>query len=856
MTGSGSARDAPEPPGGFTAGSRLGPYEIVGPLGAGGMGTVYRAHDARLRRDVALKVISASFVRPDSVDRFEREARAAAALNHPNILAVFDVNIDGPVPYVVSELLEGESLRARLDHGPLPCRKAIEYAIQVAQALAAAHAKRIYHRDVKPGNVFLTSDGRVKLLDFGLAKLPPPDSVDLSQQSTTPDLSNPGRALGTAAYMSPEQVLGQDVDHRSDIFSLGAVLYEMLTGVRAFQRPTAVETMSAVLRDEPPALLTLNPALPPAVVSTVRRCLEKSCDERFQSARDLGFHLQELLQSTSGSYPLPRLPGRRRRVLLGTGLSVIAVAAAALPWLLVRPPGAPSFQQLTFHRGRIGGARFTDAGIVYSQARELEAPAVYLKVRSSPEPRRLHEKADVFAFCGGDLALSTDRRFVKGERVAGSLASVPSAAGHPRAWLRDVEGADCDAQGRAFAVVRSRGFGAESTLEYPVGQVLYRTAGSLQGPRISRDGRYVAFVEDPAGIGASGRVVILARDGRVVRRTREWANARGLAWAPRGVEVWFTASETRSNRRLRGLRLDGRERLVLETAGSLTIRDTAEDGRVLLTRDDERTALVGVPPGGRVERDLAWFDNAGLAALSSDGRKLLFGDRFGIYLRDTDGSDATKLGAVEGYPDDLSPDGGAVLATTLASDGLFLAPTGPGTVRPVKVEGLEAFRGSVFFPDGRRLLVNGQEPGRRLRSYVVDLPGGRPRPITAEDTWGVVISPDGTQVAAVSVDGPVSLCRTDGGTARVLAGTEAGDRPASWTADGGSLWVFRRGEIPARVFSVDVATGRRTLWKTLRPPDAAGVYSIDQLKVTPSGDAYFYTYSRTLSELYEAHGVR
>ena len=333
MTGSEGAPASPEPPGGFTPGSRLGPYEIVGAIGAGGMGTVYRAHDARLRRDVALKVISASFVRPDSVERFEREARAAAALNHPNILAVFDVSIDGPVPYVVSELLEGESLRARIDRGPLPYRKATEIAIHVAQALAAAHAKRIYHRDVKPGNVFLMSDGRVKLLDFGLAKLPPPDSVDLSQQSTTPDLSHPGRALGTAAYMSPEQVLAQEVDHRSDIFALGSVLYEMLTGARAFQRPTAVETMSAVLRDEPPDVLALNPAVPPAAVATVRRCLEKNRDERFQSARDLAFHLQQLLQSTSGSYPLPPLPTRRRRILLGAGFAAVAVAGvvAALP---------------------------------------------------------------------------------------------------------------------------------------------------------------------------------------------------------------------------------------------------------------------------------------------------------------------------------------------------------------------------------------------------------------------------------------------------------------------------------------------------------------------------------------------
>ena len=852
MTGSGGAR-AHEPPDGFAPGSRLGPYEIVGPLGAGGMGTVYRAHDARLRRDVAVKVISASFVRPDSVERFEREARAAAALNHPNILAVFDVSIDGPVPYVVSELLEGESLRARIDRGPVPYRKALEYAIQVAQALAAAHAKRIYHRDVKPGNVFLVSDGRVKLLDFGLAKLPPPDSADLSQQSTTPDLSHPGRALGTAAYMSPEQVLGLEADHRSDIFALGSVLYEMLTGARAFQRSTAVETMSAVLRDEPPDVIALNPSVPPSAAATVRRCLEKSRDERFQSARDLAFHLQQLAQSTSGSHPLPPLPTRWRRVLLGVVPAAAVLAGAAL-WLLLRAP-APTFQQLTFHRGRIGGARFTDAGVVYSQSRGLEPPIVSLKVRSSPEATPLYAGADVLAFCAGDLALSVDRRFVKGERLAGTLASAPSVGGNPRPVLDDVEDADC-APGPTYAVARSKGFGAESTLEYPPGKVLYRTTGSLHSPRISRDGRYVAFVDDPAGIGTSGRVVVVDGNGVVEVRTRDWGNVRGLAWAARGGELWFTASETRSNRTLRAVSLGGRQRQVLESVGSLTLRDTADDGRVILTRDDEMTAVVGVLPGGSAERDLSWFDNAGLAALSDDGRRILFGDRFGIFLRATDGAPATKLGALEGYPDDLSPDGRTVLATNMTASGLFLAPTGPGTVQEVRVEGLESFQGSLFFPDGRRLLVNGREAGHRLRSYVVDLPGGRPRPITDEDTWALAISGDGAQVAAISVSGPVTLWPVAGGASRTLPGTEPGDRPVGWAPDGRSLWVFRRGEVPARVFTVDIQTGRRALWKTLTPPDATGVYSVDQVRVTPSGNAYFYSYRRTLSELYEVRGLR
>ena len=651
----------------------------------------------------------------------------------------------------------------------------------------------------------------MKLLDFGLAQLPPADRTDLSQQTTTPDLSHPGRALGTAAYMSPEQVLGERVDHRSDLFSLGSVLYEMLTGVRAFQRPTAVETMNAVLREEPPDPLDLNPLLPPSAAAVVRRCLEKSRDERFQSARDLAFHLQQLAQSTTGSHQLPPLPTRWRRVLFAAGLAAAALAGA-LPWFLVRPLAAPSFQQLTFHRGRIGGARFTGEAIVFSQAQGLDAAAVSLKLASSPEAKALgYTAADVLAACSGDLALSVRRRFVKGERLVGTLAVAPIGGGTPHEILENVEDADCDPETGDFVVARSQGFGAGSELEYPIGRVTYRAAGSLHSPRLSRDRRHVAFLEDPAGLGTGGHVVIVDREGKVVRRTREWAGARGLAWSPDGLELWFTASETRSNRSLRAVRLDGRERLVFQGTGSLTIWDAAPDGRVLLTREDERAAVVGLAPGAAEERDLSWFDNAGLASLSDDGQVLLFGDRFGIYLRKTDGSPAAKLGSLQGYPDDLSPDGKLVLATNLTASGLFLAPTGPGRVEDVAVPGVESFQGSSWFPDGRRLLVNGREPGRRLRSYVLDLAGGRPRPVTDEDTWGVAISPDGELVAAIGLDGPISIWPVEGGPSRPLPGSSPGDRPASWSGDGRSLWIFRRGEVPARIFSVDVATGRRSL---------------------------------------------
>jgi tRNA A-37 threonylcarbamoyl transferase component Bud32 len=820
------------------------------------MGAVFRARDTRLRREVALKVIHAPLLKPEFVERFGREARAAAALSHPNILAVFDVSIDTPVPYVVSELLEGESLRTRLDRGPLPYRKALEYGIQTAQALAAAHAKGICHRDVKPGNIFLTAEGRVKLLDFGLAKLRSPALPDDSDDPTASDLSGHGRAIGTVGYMAPEQVAGGETDQRTDIFALGAVLYEMLTKARAFQRSSAGETLNAVLQEDPQDPLLLNPSLPPAAGAAVRRCLEKAPDERFQSARDLAFHLQQLAQASTTTHPVITALAPARRFFGAAALGALALGAALLFWLTREPPASPTLQQLTFHRGRIGGARFAGQAIVYSQALGLH-PEVALMLAGSPEARALgYTGADVLATRSGEVLLSLRRRFIGGERFVGTLALAPLGGGAPQEVLEDVEDADCEAAGAALAVARTKGFGAGSELQYPVGRVLYRSAGSIHSPRLSRDGRRVAFLEDPAGLGGGGRVVVIERDGKVTLRTREWPRARGLTWSAEGNEIWFTAAESRANRALRAVDLAGRERLVHEAPGSLVIWDAAADGRVLLTREDEHMAVVGVPPGGASERDLSWFDSAGLASLSADGRMLLFGDRFGMYLRPTSGAPALKLGAAAGYPDDLSPDGSLVLATSPSTHELSLIPTGPGQPRPLAVQGLQSFSGSQWFPDGRRILTNARAQGRDARSYVVAVSGGSPRAVTDEGVWALSISPDGERLAAVSRGRGISLWPTAGGPPRELRGSEPGDRPVSWTSDGSSLWIFRRGEIPAPIYRLEIGTGMRRLWRTLVPPDAAGIYSIDEFKITPSGHAYFYSYRRTLSELYEVRGLR
>jgi len=325
-------------------GARLGPYEIVAPLGAGGMGEVYRAKDSRLGRDVAIKVLPAEFAAdPDRLHRFEQEARAVAALNHPNIVALYDIGTHEGVPYIVTELLEGESLRDKLTGSPLPPRKVLGVAIQAASGLAAAHEKGVVHRDVKPENLFVTLDGHVKILDFGVAKLRPGAKVTSGEPApTVVGGTEPGLVMGTAAYMSPEQARGQAVDHRSDIFSLGCVLYEMVTGRRAFAGATAADTMAAILTEEPPEASSLAAAVPPALSRVVTHCLEKRPEDRFSSASDLAFDLQAVLADTAGARATPGRSRLNKRRVLALALAGTALVAAVVGLLVVKvKPAGP-----------------------------------------------------------------------------------------------------------------------------------------------------------------------------------------------------------------------------------------------------------------------------------------------------------------------------------------------------------------------------------------------------------------------------------------------------------------------------------------------------------------------------------
>jgi len=450
-------------------GKTLQQYRLTDKVGEGGMGEVWRAVDTSLDRQVAIKILpEAVAANPDRLARFEREAKAVAALAHPNILTVYDFGRVGATTYMVTELLEGQVLRERLAGGPLPQRKAAELGRQIARGLAAAHEKGFVHRDLKPENVFVTADGRAKILDFGLASSMPAGAASDTRTPTATGLTAPGAVLGTVDYMSPEQVRGEGADHRSDIFSFGSLLYEMLTGERPFHRATAAETMTAVLREDPGATSDTNAsAVLPALDRVVRRCLEKRPEERFQSASDLAFAVENALGTTSsasGAYAALAAPAPAARRLWW--VPVALVVFAGLGFLSGRlsggaPTSKPKYSQLTFRQGRISGARFAAEGgtVVYSAAWDGGGSRLYTVHEGSPESRPLDvEDVELLSVSSHDeLAVLLRPQILGGWVIAGTLARMPLGSAAPREVLDDIGSADWDPAGQQLAVARRHG---------------------------------------------------------------------------------------------------------------------------------------------------------------------------------------------------------------------------------------------------------------------------------------------------------------------------------------------------------------------------------------------------------------
>jgi Tol biopolymer transport system component len=536
----------------------------------------------------------------------------------------------------------------------------------------------------------------------------------------------------------------------------------------------------------------------------------------------------------------------------------VAAGAAGVLWLW--PPPAPVFDQVTFQRGRIGGARFTSDGrsILYSQAQQSASLGVWrfnLGESQASLPLDFPAGSDLLAVRGGEVALGLSRQFWVGERFVGRLALAPVGGGPPRGRPEEVDDADWDPVTGQLAIARANR-DRTGQIEFPPGNVVHKAGGSMRFVRVAPDGQRIAFLADETGRGIGGTVTIVDLKGAATTLTRHWNAVRGLAWSPSGSEIWFGAGDSRSSRKLHAVSLGGSERLVYEAPGSLTVWDIAADGSVLLSTDEERRGVYGRAPGEADEREISAFDNAGVADISDDGKWIVGSDRSGVYVRGTDGSPPMTL-LKEGFADDLSANGDLILATVDDQRSLVVVPRAPGEQRPIEKHGIVGYRGARWFPDGRRVLFVGVEQDQPARSYVQDLAGGAPTPITPASVRAQVVSPAGTHVAAVMDDKPITLWPATGGGPPVeVKGSEAGDRPVGWSDDGRSLWVFRRGEIPSLVFKIEIATGKRDLVRKLLPTDAAGVYSIIEFTTTPSGHAYAYGFTRVLSQLYVAKGLR
>ncbi len=851
-------------------GNRLGPYEIVAPLGAGGMGEVFRAHDTNLGRDVAIKVLPAALANdPERLARFKREAQLLAALNHPNVAAIYGLDEADGKPFLVLELVPGEDLAERLKRGAIPVDEAIAIAKQIAEALEEAHEKGIVHRDLKPANVKLTPDGKVKVLDFGLAKAYAADPMNGSvpEQSHSPTLTRQGTEagmiLGTAAYMSPEQARGKPVDKRADIWAFGVVLLEMLTGRQLFHGETVSDTLAAVLTREPD-LRSLPEATPLPVRDLIARCLRREPRSRQRDMGDARLTLEDSPAGRTESQPRRRRPAWRFVVV-----GVASLALGAVLALIARGPestGRLSWHRLTFENGALLSAGFVPGGdkIVFSAEWNGEPAQVYTTRLGLADSKSLVGAPSKLLSVSrtGELAVLLRTRPVGWFVREGTLARVSSDGGAPRELTEHVMDAAWSPDGSQLAIVRRDG--THVKLEFPPGRVLYETPGNITYPRFSPRGDRIAFLDHPDRRDNWGYAAVVTLDGRKTIWSPAHDSLEGLVWSPSGEELWYGGFGARGALQLFAAGPDQKTRLLAGAPGDMAPLAIDAQGRVLASRFSVRMQIVGAAPGDQRIRELGELGASLLGNLSADGDTVFFSYRgpgaqanYDSCVRPTRGGPVVRLG--RGYAKTLSPDGkwAATLLWTPAT--IVFLPTGAGEARSISLHDLRAVGAVSFHPDGRSLVFAASEAGQPPRLWVRALEGDDPpRPVSPPGFYtrdGRLLSPDGDSAVLTGPDRKLWLAPVAGGDPKPISGVEEGEIFAGWSADGSAIYLAHyRGRLI--IDRLTLASGTRKLWREAALPDLAGAQEPHLVVVAPEAGAWAAAYDNLLGELYLIEGLK
>jgi Tol biopolymer transport system component/tRNA A-37 threonylcarbamoyl transferase component Bud32 len=835
-------------------------YRIERELGQGGMATVYLAQDLKHDRKVAIKVLRPELAAVIGADRFLSEIKTTANLQHPHILPLHDSGQADSFLFYVMPFVEGESLRDRLHREKqLPINDAVRIATEVAGALDYAHRHGIIHRDIKPENILL-HDGRALVADFGIA---------LAATSAGTRMTETGMSLGTPHYMSPEQAMGdRELTPRSDVYALGAMTYEMLLGEPPFTGPTAQSIVAKVMTEKPAPLIARRERIPESVEDAVLTALEKLPADRFSTAAEFANALAGDARTQRRKAAKPVRPWIRD----GRSLAAIGMAAAAIVVTTVLASRAGeegngldqvAFMQKSFAPQAIFKARFApDAQtIAYSAALQGNAPHLYVLRPDFPMPSPIGpDHTHLLAVSSkGEMAVLLGARYLAHQLFVGTLARMPLGEAAPRELLTGVRDADWSPDGSELAIIRE--VEGKDRLEFPVGNVLLEAPGYLSDLRISPSGDAIALFEHPARWDDRGEVILVDRTGKKTVLAQGYDALEGLAWTPNGKDVLYSGSFEGEYRQVHSVDRRGRGRLLLPSPGNLTILDVTPDGRWLVTSDTEQDRIFARVAGARADADLSWLDRSQTPQLLADGKRVVFtsagidaGNNYSTMLRGTDGSPALRLG--EGGLADVSGNGRSALSLIFSPPQVMLYPTGPGEPRRVDKGEFQAFSYARFFPDGERLLVCGNEPGKAPRCYLKPVGDAPFRPLTPEGTDNGFVSPDGRVVVAHLTGGTWQIYPVEGGEPRSIPSLGEHDEVLGWSSDGRAVQVRQVREIPARIEQIDLATGRRLLLVEIAPPDRAGVLSITRLSLGRDPRAYAYQIRLYVSELFVVEGMR